>query len=71
VTIASPPTIQPSDGRAVFFVVEADRHQLADLARRVRRGELRVLIGAVRPLAETADAFASTNRSPGRTIIHT
>jgi NADPH:quinone reductase-like Zn-dependent oxidoreductase len=70
VTIASPPTIQPSDGRAVFFVVEADRHQLADLARRVRRGELRVLIGAVRPLAETGDAFASTNKSPGRTIIH-
>jgi NADPH:quinone reductase-like Zn-dependent oxidoreductase len=69
VTIADPPTIQPSDGRAVFFVVEADRHQLADLASRVRRGELRVLIGALRPLAETADAFASTNGSPGRTII--
>jgi NADPH:quinone reductase-like Zn-dependent oxidoreductase len=69
VTIADPPTIHPTDGRAVFFVVEADRDQLIDLARRVRSGELRPLVGAVRSLSEAPAAFASTSPSPGRTII--
>ena len=41
VTIASPPTVQPRDGRAVFFVVEPDRARLADLAQRLRDGRLR------------------------------
>jgi NADPH:quinone reductase-like Zn-dependent oxidoreductase len=36
VTIAEPPTIQPENGRAILFVVEADRSQLAELARRLR-----------------------------------
>ena len=40
VTIAMPPTVQPKDGRAVFFVVEPDRARLADLAQRVRDGRL-------------------------------
>ncbi|MEV7076390.1 NADP-dependent oxidoreductase [Streptomyces sp. NPDC091972] len=69
VSIAQPPTVRPADGRAVFFVVEPDRARLADLARRVREGRLRVRVGAVRPLAEAADAFTSRERVPGRTII--
>ncbi|EWM10515.1 NADP-dependent oxidoreductase [Kutzneria sp. 744] len=69
VTIPAPPTVQPKDGRAVFFVVEPDRAQLADLAQRVRDGRLKPLVGAVRPLAETADAFARRNRTAGKTII--
>jgi NADPH:quinone reductase-like Zn-dependent oxidoreductase len=69
VTIAAPPTVQPKDGRAVFFVVEPDRAQLAELAQRVRDGRLKPLVGAVRPLAETADAFARRNRTAGKTII--
>jgi NADPH:quinone reductase-like Zn-dependent oxidoreductase len=69
VTIADPPTIQPAGGRAMFFVVEPDRHRLADLARRVRAGELRPLIGSVRELADAPTAFARPDRSPGRTII--
>lgn len=68
VTIAAPPTTQPKAGRAVFFVVEPDRAQLADLAQRVREGRLRPLVGDVRPLAEAADAF-SGHRTPGKTII--
>ena len=36
VTIAEPPPIQPADGRAVFFVVEPDRSQLATIAQRLR-----------------------------------
>ncbi|BBY18123.1 NADP-dependent oxidoreductase [Mycolicibacterium litorale] len=69
VTIAVPPKAQPKDGRAVFFVVEPDRTQLADLAQRVRDGRLRPIVGAVRPLTETADAFAGRRRVPGKTII--
>jgi NADPH:quinone reductase-like Zn-dependent oxidoreductase len=69
VTIAMPPRVQPKEGRAVFFVVEPDRPQLADLAQRVRDGRLKPIVGAVRPLTETADAFARHRHAPGKTII--
>jgi NADPH:quinone reductase-like Zn-dependent oxidoreductase len=69
VTIAAPPAVQPEDGRAIFFVVEPDRARLTDLARRVRDGRLRPIVGAVRPLAETAAAFDGPRRAPGKTII--
>jgi NADPH:quinone reductase-like Zn-dependent oxidoreductase len=69
VTIAAPPTVQPTGGRAVFFVVEPDRARLADLARRVREGRLTPVVGAVRPLSGAAAAFARHPRTPGRTII--
>ena len=69
VTIAKPPTVQPKDGRAIFFVVEPDRARLADLAQRLRDGRLKPLVGAVRPLAEAAAAFARHRRTPGKTII--
>ncbi|UBU08376.1 NADP-dependent oxidoreductase [Nonomuraea gerenzanensis] len=65
VTIAAPPTVLPGNGRAVFFVVEADRARLADLARRLREDRLRVPVTAVRPLAEAPAAFAAR----GKTII--
>src|SRR3954470_15560560 len=64
VTIAMPPPVQPKDGRAVFFVVEPDRAQLADLAQRVRDGRLKPIVGAVRPLTEAADAFARHPHNP-------
>jgi NADPH:quinone reductase-like Zn-dependent oxidoreductase len=69
VTIAEPPKIQPGDGRAIYFVVEADRARLADLAVRVRDGRLKPVVGAVLPLAETAAAFAPGKRTPGKTIL--
>ena len=69
VTIAAPPPAQPAAGRAVFFVVEPDRAQLAELAQRVRDGRLKPLVGQVRPLTEAADAFAGLRRAPGKTII--
>ncbi|AEY92609.1 zinc-binding oxidoreductase [Streptomyces hygroscopicus subsp. jinggangensis 5008] len=69
VTIAMPPTVRPKDGRAVFFVVEPDRARLADLAARLRDGQLKPVVGAVRPLAEAPSAFAPGKRTPGRTII--
>jgi NADPH:quinone reductase-like Zn-dependent oxidoreductase len=69
VTIVAPPTVQPKEGRAVFFVVEPDRAQLSDLAQRLRDGRLKPIVGAVRPLSETADAFARRRRTTGKTII--
>ncbi|MFF5056951.1 NADP-dependent oxidoreductase [Micromonospora sp. NPDC000663] len=69
VTIATPPTVQPRDGRAVFFVVEPDRARLTDLAERVRSGRLKPIVGAERPLAEAPAAFARDRRTPGKTII--
>ncbi|AVT32623.1 NADPH:quinone reductase [Plantactinospora sp. BC1] len=69
VSVAMPPTVQPRDGRAIFFVVEPDRAQLIDLAQRLRAGRLNPIVGAVRPLSETASAFARHRRTPGKTII--
>lgn len=69
VTIAAPPKSWPEHGRAIFFVVEPDRARLADLAERVRQGRLEPIIGAVRPLSETAAAFSRETRVPGKTII--
>jgi len=69
VTTVSVQAVQPKDGRAIFFVVEADRSQLANLAQRLRDGRLKPIVGAVRPLAEAPTAFAPDRRTPGKTII--
>lgn len=70
VTIAEPPAIQPENGRAVFFVVEADRSQLAELAQRLRDGRLASNVGAVRRLADAPAAFgADAPRVSGKTMI--
>jgi NADPH:quinone reductase-like Zn-dependent oxidoreductase len=69
VTIARVPTVQPKNGRAIFFVVEPDRSRLAELAQRLRDGRLKPIVGAARPLAEAPAAFAPGPRTPGKTII--
>jgi D-arabinose 1-dehydrogenase-like Zn-dependent alcohol dehydrogenase len=69
VTIAGPPTIHPRDGRAIFFVVEPNRDQLAQLATRLHTGRLVPLIDTVRPLSDAPAAFAPAGRTRGRTII--
>jgi NADPH:quinone reductase-like Zn-dependent oxidoreductase len=65
VTITDPPSVHPSDGRAVFFVVEPNRDQLAQLAARLRDGRVVPRVNAVRPLDEAPAAFSAR----GRTII--
>lgn len=65
VTIADPPTIHPDDGRAIFFVVEPNREQLAQLATRVQAGRLTPLVNTVLDLADAPTAF----NTRGRTII--
>jgi len=69
VTIAGPPEAQPAEGMAVDFVVEADRGQLNEIARRVRDGRLRTNIGNVAPLDDAVAAFNPTERIKGKTII--
>lgn len=69
VTIVEMPRVKPMDGRAIFFVVESDRAQLAELAQRLRDGRIKPIVGAVRPLAEAPSAFAPDRRTPGKTII--
>ena len=70
VTTIEPPTIQPENGRAMFFVVEADRSQLTELAARLRDGRLSANVGAVRPLAEAPAAFGpNAPNASGKTII--
>jgi NADPH:quinone reductase-like Zn-dependent oxidoreductase len=69
VSVAAPPTSRPADGRAIFFVVEPNRDQLAELARRVQQGRLTPKVGAVRPLAEARDAFLTKQGTPGKIII--
>ncbi len=70
VTIAEPRPIQPDDGRAIFFVVEADRSQLAELVQRLRDGRLTSNVAAERPLSEAPVAFGpDAARVPGKTII--
>jgi NADPH:quinone reductase-like Zn-dependent oxidoreductase len=69
VTTIGEPTVQPKNGRTIFFVVEADRSRLADLAQRLRDGRLTPIVGAVRSLAEAPAAFAPDRRTPGKTII--
>ncbi|MET8833915.1 NADP-dependent oxidoreductase [Micromonospora sp. NPDC004540] len=70
VTVAGPPEVQPQDGRAIFFVVEADRSQLTELATRLRDGRIAPNVGAIRPLSEAVAAFGpDAPRVPGKTII--
>jgi NADPH:quinone reductase-like Zn-dependent oxidoreductase len=69
ITIVGPAKAQPADGRAIFFVVEPDRHRLADLAQRLRSGRLKPIVGAVLPLAGAPSAFKPDHKVPGKTII--
>jgi NADPH:quinone reductase-like Zn-dependent oxidoreductase len=69
VTIAAPPEARPADGLAVYFIVEADRAQLAEVVQRVRDGRLRTNIGTVAALDDAVAAFNPTERIKGKTII--
>ena len=68
-SVALPPKIRPVDGRAMYFVVEPNGGEPAELARRARQGRLAPPAGAVRPLAETREAFPGQARHPGKTVI--
>jgi NADPH:quinone reductase-like Zn-dependent oxidoreductase len=47
------------DRRGAFFVVQASGAQLGELAASIEAGELRPVVGEVRPLAQGGQAFAA------------
>jgi NADPH:quinone reductase-like Zn-dependent oxidoreductase len=57
--------------RGVLFVVEANRAELVELARRIAAGQLRPIVGEVLPLARGQDAFRlkSGRGIPGKTVL--
>lgn len=67
ISVAEPIEAFPENARGVFFVVEADRAQLTDIAERVRAGRLISHVGAVHALEQAQAAF--TDRTPGKTIV--
>jgi NADPH:quinone reductase-like Zn-dependent oxidoreductase len=69
VSIVGPVDTTPADGRAVDFVVEADRGRLTEIVQRVRDGRLRTNIGTVASLDDAIGTFNSTDRHSGKTII--
>jgi len=69
VSIVGPSEAQPAEGRAVDFVVEADRVQLGEIVRRVQDGRLRTNIGTVASLADAVAALNPTARIRGKTIV--
>lgn len=69
VSVVGPVEIPPRAGRAVDFVVEADRAQLSEIAQRVSDGRLRTNIGSIASLAEAVATFSSTDRRHGKTVI--
>jgi NADPH:quinone reductase-like Zn-dependent oxidoreductase len=60
-----------SGARGVFFVVEPDRNELVELARRIVAGQLRPIVGEVLPLARGRDAFRRKDSRgiPGKTVL--
>ena len=70
VSVIGPVEEPPAVGRAIDFVVEADRAQLDEIVQRVRDGQLRTNIGSNATLDDAIAAFNSTKRSRGKTVIH-
>ena len=68
-SVVGPVEEPPADGRAIDFVVEADRAQLGEIVERIRDGRLRTNIGAVSTLEDAVAAFNSTERHPGKPIV--
>jgi NADPH:quinone reductase-like Zn-dependent oxidoreductase len=69
VTIVGPAEARPPDGRAIDFVVEADRAQLSEIVERVRDGRLQTNIGTVASLDDAVAALNPTERPKGKTVI--
>jgi NADPH:quinone reductase-like Zn-dependent oxidoreductase len=69
VSVVGPVETGPADGRAVDFVVEADRAQLGEIVQRVRDGRLRTNIGTVASLDDAVRALDPAERLQGKTII--
>jgi NADPH:quinone reductase-like Zn-dependent oxidoreductase len=60
--------VEPRDGLE-FFVVEAHRPMLEDLARLAETGAVQAMVSEVVPLVDGARAFADAPRPPGKRVI--
>jgi len=69
VSVVGPVEASPANGRAVDFVVEADRDQLDEIVQRIRDGRLRSNIGTITSLDDAVATFNSSERLKGKTII--
>ncbi len=69
VSVVGPIQARPAEGRAVDFVVEADRAGLGEIVQRVRDGRLRANIGDISTLDDAVAALNPTERRKGKTII--
>jgi NADPH:quinone reductase-like Zn-dependent oxidoreductase len=69
VSVVGPVERQPANGRAIDFVVEADRDQLGEIVKRVGDGRLRTNIGTIASLDDAVATFNSSQRLKGKTII--
>jgi NADPH:quinone reductase-like Zn-dependent oxidoreductase len=69
VSVVGPVEGPPANGRAIDFVVEADRDQLGEIVKRVSDGRLRPNIGNVATLDDAVATFNSSERLKGKTII--
>ncbi|MFI1912477.1 NADP-dependent oxidoreductase [Nocardia sp. NPDC020380] len=69
VSITAPPPVTPLDGKAAFFIVEPDHEQLIELAQRVDAGRIGPHVGAVFPLADAAQAFATKHGTLGKVVL--
>jgi NADPH:quinone reductase-like Zn-dependent oxidoreductase len=70
VSVVGPVEIRPAAGRAVDFVVEADRAQLMEIAERVSEGRLRTNIGITASIDDAVATFNSGERLKGKTVIN-
>jgi NADPH:quinone reductase-like Zn-dependent oxidoreductase len=69
VSVVGPVETIPASGRAVDFVVEADRAQLSEIVQRVRDGRLRTNIGATPSLDEALATLRSPERLRGKVVV--
>src|SRR3954467_14123121 len=69
VSVVGPVEAQRATGRAVDFVVEADRDQLGEIVKRIADGRLRTNIGTIASLDDAIGTFNSAQRLKGKTII--
>jgi len=70
VSVVGPVEAHPADGRAVDFVVEADRAQLIEIAARMSDGRLRTNIGITASIDDAVATFNSGERLKAKTIIN-
>jgi NADPH:quinone reductase-like Zn-dependent oxidoreductase len=69
VSVVGPVESPPAKGRAIDFVVEADREQLREIVERVADARLRTNIGTIASLADAVATFSSSDRPKGKTVI--